>query len=587
MEQLFLSLRFNLRSAKDVDKRTMLMCVINTRGKQYRIASGVKVYPNQWNKKKQIAVISNIQSNLDNYNNRVVNDKIDELKQSFSNYLDYLCSGNDFTLYSLKSFMNKETNKTAKEIITEAYNHLFNGKNTYKTYMAKLNAFTKYLDEQNLTDLSVFTQGGINAYKKYLQDNNDTNVTLNRKCELIVRLINQVLAVENQFLDYGIIGNVKYNKEADYRPNKSRFALMDDELKAIANVKIDKTVKYSFDDVAPKDDNGKVNNKYRTKKDGALLSEYRDIFLLQCHIGQRVSDLIQFLNGDYSVITGKDENGKEYTYYKILTQKSGKKIESYVLKDEYIINFLSKYKKGFSFDVSKLGTDNSYYNLAIKKLCKMADLNRIIEYRNPKDELCKSMVWEIVVNHCARHTFITNKVREGMSPDHLCYLTGHTDDTMIKNIYSHITSKDKANILANEESRLNDEPKKKVAPLDAMFAYSLIKNVQAQQSSGVFADVETLRKIAAVIKSTKVTNIPKQDQTKANEIGGFIWNVAKRLAEPKVYQMYQYKLVKSGLLDKVDDINTLEDVMQQETANDEIEFWSDSAQYERYRKKFC
>ena len=39
---------------------------------------------------------------------------------------------------------------------------------------------------------------------------------------------------------------------------------------------------------------------------------------------------------------------------------------------------------------------------------------------------------EVVVNHCFRHTFITNEVKKGTPYDVLCQMTGHVDDKMIK-----------------------------------------------------------------------------------------------------------------------------------------------------------
>lgn len=83
-------------------------------------------------------------------------------------------------------------------------------------------------------------------------------------------------------------------------------------------------------------------------------------------------------------------------------------------------------------------------------LAKLAGIDREITYRNAQDEEITEPAYLKLSSHCARHTFITQKLNEGVSPDKLCYLTGHTDDNMIKTIYSHLTSTDKARMVGEE-----------------------------------------------------------------------------------------------------------------------------------------
>ena len=80
MEQHLYNAHFNLRERK-ADKPTNIYCVVYLQGKQYRFATGVKVLPCQWDKKRQVAIISNVQSIVDNYNNNIVNEKLEELKE--------------------------------------------------------------------------------------------------------------------------------------------------------------------------------------------------------------------------------------------------------------------------------------------------------------------------------------------------------------------------------------------------------------------------------------------------------------------------------------------------------------------------
>lgn len=70
MKQVLYNVRFNLRDKNSI-KATNIYCCIYINGKQHRFATGVKILPKQWDNKRQIAIISNIQSKVDNYNNNI------------------------------------------------------------------------------------------------------------------------------------------------------------------------------------------------------------------------------------------------------------------------------------------------------------------------------------------------------------------------------------------------------------------------------------------------------------------------------------------------------------------------------------
>lgn len=566
MKQLLYNVRFNLRTRK-ANKPTYLYCVVYADGKQYKFTTGVKVLPKQWDNIRQLAVISNVQSKIDNHNNNMVNEKLDEFKQSFTNYLEYLCisENENFNYYSLKTYMYKTPAITPSELIVKAYDYLYKGKAVHNTYKPRLNSYLRYLAELKITTLDSFTQSGFNAYKKYLIDNNTTKVTVNNNCQLVAKLVNDVLAVEEPFLQYGIAGNIKYNKEKDVRPEKGRFPLTDDEVALIENLQINDDTQFSFEDVAPKSKDGKVNNKYRTHKNGKILKQYRDIFVLQCRCGQRVSDLMQFLTGQYEIMTTGSA-----TYYKISTIKSQKKIESFIRKDNYITGFLEKYKGGFDIDVNRLDAANSYYNLAIKKVCKLCSIDRIITYRDAHDIEHKNKVYEIIVSHDARHTFITKMILKGMSADKLCYLTGHTDDAMIKRIYTHLTSENKVAILDDELDKSDDKP----AALQSLFAYDDLLDIERLIKAGV--DVRQLpqtEKVATIIKDSSTLSSYKEiDGSKAKELDRLVFYLAYLLKDKQLYAVYQYKLKYYGIIDKTDDVDRLFMPRQYKKAEDLLDY---------------
>lgn len=70
---------FVLRQPKST-KPTNIYLVCRIQGKQVKLATGVKVYPEHWNTKKQEAYISVRLTELDNQNNEIANKKIKALE---------------------------------------------------------------------------------------------------------------------------------------------------------------------------------------------------------------------------------------------------------------------------------------------------------------------------------------------------------------------------------------------------------------------------------------------------------------------------------------------------------------------------
>ena len=457
MQQLQ-SIKFYLRDSK-VNVRTTVYCGVRIEGKLYKISTGTKVRPNQWCSERQLALVSNLQTKIDNYNNKQVNEKIEEYRVRHSEYLEYLCNhiNETFNINDITEYLTGMAKIKAADLIVRAFNYLYpepkvvvGRVDSRRVYLSQLSTYLEYLEAKNLTKLDVFKQAGLNCYIKYLTEQGESNAAINVKAGLIVRLVNKVLAVELDFIKYGVKGGILFNKKADKRPDKGRFALTTTEQQAIGDLELDKKIKYSYSMIVPTS----INNIQ-----GDTLSEYRDIFVLQCRTGQRVSDLEQFLKYIAGQPTDKVKQVEVegQCYYEVKTKKSQGKEYALIVEDEYIKTFIGRYSKvGFSLNLDKLD-DGKFYNYAIKMLAKLAGIDRLITYRNAQDEEVTEPAYLKLSSHCARHTFITQKLNEGVSPDKLCYLTGHTDDNMIKTIYSHLTSTDKARMVGEELGKIRKD----------------------------------------------------------------------------------------------------------------------------------
>ncbi|MFT0112184.1 hypothetical protein ACMSES_17380 [Bacteroides faecis] len=84
-----------------------------------KISTNVKVYPSQWNYRQYKAIISHRLTELDNYNNTIVNSKLNECIIAFNQAKDYLCQNmttlnqkiNIIKEYIYKVTMSKKKNR--------------------------------------------------------------------------------------------------------------------------------------------------------------------------------------------------------------------------------------------------------------------------------------------------------------------------------------------------------------------------------------------------------------------------------------------------------------------------------------------
>ena len=85
---------FLLRKRKS-RKPTSIYMSIYIGKKQFKFPLKVRVYPDHWSHKLQKAFTSNILCELDNKNNQIVNCKIDEYRERFNAFKNYLCNNSN------------------------------------------------------------------------------------------------------------------------------------------------------------------------------------------------------------------------------------------------------------------------------------------------------------------------------------------------------------------------------------------------------------------------------------------------------------------------------------------------------------
>lgn len=590
-KQLFISeisCNFNLRRPKVINKPTNVYCVVYVGGKQHYFATGLKVLPSQWNKKKQIAEVSNTLTTLDNRNNNILNEKINQLREYYKEYIEYLCSNpndTDKLCNFIYKDMKKKDNKQIKatDLLERALEIIFYekelSKNTKKNYLKQLNAFKKYIKDSKVDDnLELLTQRGINDYQDYLRGKDCGIKDINQKCQFVVRLINVVLSYENEFLDYHI-SQVTYKTIQDKRGKDERthFYLKTKEIEAFKNVT-------------------GLNERQ---------SIYKDLFVLQCNCGQRVSDLKQLVIGKYTT----DE--KDFIHLK--TKKEN--ITAFFPATDIIKQLLGKlqplvYTKGELHFIKTGDTeinidnldDGSLYNNAIKEIAEKANLNRIWKYKDAKGNSKSEPIHKIISSHCARHTFATIMRDKGFEADEVCIMLGQADDTMVNQVYGHNDGNIKTKKLAKAIKRVegkdeitSNEKQSKADALQSLFAYDRLKELERMKDNDINIIILPLTdKCISIIKDTSnlkkaiqlMNTAPTEEQeefiNKVKEIGKVIWYIAEHKADTTLYNIYEYKCKQLGIIEKVTDINLLEYMFEQDLRDEELEYYSDEAQAERH-----
>lgn len=165
------------------------------------------------------------------------------------------------------------------------------------------------------------------------------------------------------------------------------------------------------------------------------LSHARDIFLIGCYTGQRVSDYNSFKEEDVQIIDGQE-------YFVIVQKKNkkrGRKVYCPITKE--IKNIMNSRHNG---KPPKRIPDKDL-NDYIKQIGQMLELDSLevkikCEYTKAgKQEVDYIEKYNLVKSHTARRSFATNKYKAGMPVYDIMHFTGHTTE---KEFYKYIRIKD-------------------------------------------------------------------------------------------------------------------------------------------------
>ena len=413
---------FNLRQPK-ANKPTNIYLVVYLNNKQVKLSTGVKVYPEHWNIRKQQAYVNARLSKLDNNNNTIANDRLSELKDMFLEFKHYLCEHptdieNSITILRTRIYKNTMTTEIKKKSATTVMKEIIDAKqaasSTKEQQKLNVGKFERYLKENNISDTwESMNLNTFESYQKYLVDNGRGSVTIRNIIQnTLFPLLKKVSKrVDIPFTWYDSNLNsfefVKDESNKELARNK-KVTLTEEQLKQLYDYPITGT---------------ELQVRKRT--------EIRDLFVLQCLVGQRVGDMQKFFNGD-------NEKDEEEDTISIIQQKT--KARAIIPLTPLAKEIISKYQ---NTELKYYKPSNSNLNAELRIIAEEAGLNIPITFEDKDGKQVKPL-FELVHTHTARHTFITIMCRRDIPKETIIIATGHEDTKMIDKVYSHLSNKDKA-----------------------------------------------------------------------------------------------------------------------------------------------
>lgn len=423
----FFIMKINVRLSSRGETRSIIYRIsfgayeIHPDGKRYRqldYSTGLSVKLKDWNPAKRI-------TKNDSYKNGQVQRGVTRVEEIGSK----LASENRLTLKNLREALNTDDglieifNKN-REIIVE------------KDYIPPFTFIEEYIRKSNLT---AGTKKDLNNTLNHLKDfdayRGKTVSWKSMGYEYYLDLVNYLKTVgKKESTVDKIVKNLKtFLTQADLTDN---LVVNQDFKKKVSGKSLFAKINKEEAEHVYLNEN-EIRQITSTKLDDRL-AEIRDLFLIGCWTGLRISDLSRL----------KSENIKD-GLVSIRTQKTREGVVIPVTDELQAV--LDKYPER----LPKIPTDQ-YYNRQLKDVCRLSGLDEPVmaEVKNGKLTVIAPVPkWQLITSHTARRSFATNLYRRGIPSTQLMFLTGHrTEDAFLK--YIKVSKEDNAKDVAKKLKKI-------------------------------------------------------------------------------------------------------------------------------------
>lgn len=408
-----ISVNFNLRSpkAKTATPLYMVVYYLTSEGKaiQAKIPTGKKILPTLWDSKRQQPIMINKgiiltdkqlreQAELTAY---IAQARILAYQNNFSNFENLkekinLKENNEMSPVTQQFKAATRTAKATK-LINEALKQYTKDRKIKETsakqYEKLTKVFYQWLVNTNQRDSAkALTQSSFNAFVEWLKSN--SNPSKVNKVASVIRQIIKYIAGTQAGTKYGIIP-VTYTPIKQVKEEK-KCELTKEEIETFKAIEV-------------------KNNKEQY---------YKNVFLLQLATGQRISDTLKLIKGDYEVHQGQP-------YNTIILTTIKRNTTAYITETKEVTELLQAIIANKENEVkNKKDKSLAHY---LKVLFSRASINRLTPSGKP--------INEVISSHFARHTFVTQRLREGYNFEQVGKMIGDSA-LMIEKVYGHPTDTD-------------------------------------------------------------------------------------------------------------------------------------------------
>ncbi|MDV7187635.1 site-specific integrase [Lutibacter sp. TH_r2] len=272
---------------------------------------------------------------------------------------------------------------------------------TKRVYKQAITHLESYEKEKNVTlTFDIIDMNFYNSFKSYLEDGDFSLNTIGKHIKTLKSFMNYAL-IE------GYTENIKF-KSKDFKVVKeitTEIFLTEEEIAEMHKKDLSKNPEYE---------------------------RARDIFLIGCYTGQRISDYNKLSKDD---IVTKD--GIDYFKFRQHKNKKYNRIVMCPITKE-IREIMDKRYNGLPPKKMSEPVMNRY----LKKIGEILEFNELVkcEYTKGGKEVRKMIPkYDLISSHTARRSFCTNKYKKGMNIFDIMLFTGHSTE---KEFYKYIRIKD-------------------------------------------------------------------------------------------------------------------------------------------------
>lgn len=411
---------FSARSTKNGLSSIYANVSVPMERKYISLSLKVKVRDGQFNREKGLCVVSNTQCGRDNYNNTIANEAIAEFTRRIAE-INRLVSESD-NPYSI----NVEGILAPKKVRVIPLDDIFysvidarlkRGEVTMQSHDRKVSVIKSFCNFYKGAFEGLSTEV-YNGYADWLVSQGLSISTINAYLSEIKTLVCEV----NRMEKYPFVNTQNWVRVFDRRSKEEKRST---------------NIMFTDSDLA------KIEALELTRSSAIV----RDLFVFMCNVGQRPADCARILKGEYRKLEHKGRTFIEIIPNK--TKKTGK--TATIPVNGKIVALMEKFRENEEYR-SFLNDKHFliYSSRNLKKIFELAGITGEVEVtaQNGNDKKVKRVsVSDKAHLYLARHYFITKMIRGGMLPDDLIKITGHSTTTMVNEVYTHLNSEDRCDIL--------------------------------------------------------------------------------------------------------------------------------------------